>query len=171
VQNFVGAGDRPVLVCLGTSAAAGAGDAFATIADGLQQRGLRPLLLVGEAANLVHVSHLPGAFEFAPVSSVAKRCAAAVVSGALGTLAAAVTAGLPVVVLPQLFDQVWHGRRVEQLGVGIMVTRPAKVAGAVARLLREPGYRENARALGALLRAEDGAAALVDEVETTVALR
>jgi sterol 3beta-glucosyltransferase len=102
------------------------------------------------------------------VPSVVPRCAAAVVSGALGTLSAALAAGVPVVVLPQLFDQLWHGRRVEQLGVGIMVTRPSRVPSAVTSVLADPQYAERARALAARLQAEDGAAALVDAVEATI---
>ena len=109
-----------------------------------------------------------GTFEFAPVADVAARCVAAVVSGAVGTLAAALTAGLPVVVLPQLFDQIWHGRRVEELGVGILVTRPDKVSGAVARLLRDPRYLQRARQLADSLRSEDGAGSLVAAVEATI---
>jgi UDP:flavonoid glycosyltransferase YjiC (YdhE family) len=125
-------------------------------------------MLVGSASNLELLDGVPGTFEFAPVAAVADRCASAVVSGALGTLAAALTAGVPVVVLPQLFDQVWHGRRVEELGVGIMVTRPHKVADAVARLLRDPRYRDRARELADSLRREDGEGALVAAVESTI---
>jgi UDP:flavonoid glycosyltransferase YjiC (YdhE family) len=125
-------------------------------------------MLVGSVSNLEDLDGGPGTFEFAPVTAVAHRCSAAVVSGALGTLAAALTAGLPVVVLPQLFDQVWHGHRVEELGVGIMVTRPDKVAHAVTRLLRDPHYREQARELADSLRPEDGAGSLVTAVETTI---
>jgi sterol 3beta-glucosyltransferase len=168
VDQFVDASDPPVLVCLGTSAAAGAGRAFAIIAEGLQQRQIRPLLLVGDTANLAYVRDVPGAFEFAPVSGLVARCSAAVVSGALGTLAAALTTGVPVVVLPQLFDQVWHGRRVEELGVGIMVTRPSMVPAAVAKLLGDPAYADRARALAANLCTEDGAAALAGAVEATI---
>lgn len=168
VEAYLDSGDAPVLVCLGTSAAAGAATMFATIAEDLSRASLRPLMLVGSASNLERLHGVRGTFEFAPVAAVADRCAAAVVSGALGTLAAALTAGLPVVVLPQLFDQVWHGRRVEQLGVGIMVTRPDKVAAAVARLLRDPRYRARARGLADLLRPEDGAGALVAAVEATI---
>lgn len=168
VEDFVAAGDPPVLVCLGTSAAAGAGPVFASIADDLLRQGHRALLLVGSTANLSYVDHVPGAFEFAPVPTIAPRCAAAVVSGALGTLSSALSAGIPVVVLPQLFDQLWHGRRVEQLGVGVMVTRPSRVADAVTKLVADPHYAERASALGARLRTDDGAAALVDAVEATI---
>jgi UDP:flavonoid glycosyltransferase YjiC (YdhE family) len=168
VEEFMAAGDAPVLVCLGTSAAAGAGRAFAEIGDALGRGRLRSLLLVGSQANLEHVGHLPGAFEFAPVPAVVGRCAAAVVSGALGTLAAALTAGVPVVVLPQLFDQLWHGLRVEELGVGILVTKPTQVAAAVRRLLDDPAYARRARELGAKLQTEDGAAALVSAALSTL---
>jgi sterol 3beta-glucosyltransferase len=168
VERYIDSGDPPVLVCLGTSAAAGAGQAFAVMADGLQRRGFRPLLLVGSAANLAQVRDRPGAFEFAPVPAVVDRCAAAVVSGALGTLSAALTAGVPVVVFPQLFDQVWHGRRVEELGVGVMVRRPSSVPTAVADVVRDPAFGERARTLATKLDGEDAAAALVDAVESAV---
>lgn len=164
IDRYLDDGDPPVLICLGTSAAAGAGPAFAAMARSLRAKGLRPLILASDEANLEHLKHEPGAFAFAPIDEVARRCAAAVVSGALGTLAAVLTAGLPVVVVPQLFDQLWHGRRVEALGVGIMETDPVEVAGAVGNLIGEPSYRTAVRDLGAKLRLEDGATGLVDAV-------
>lgn len=168
VDAYVAAGDAPVLVCLGTSAATGASRAFARIADDLARDGLRSLLLVGDAANLPGLDGREGAFEFAPVTRVLPSCRVAVVSGALGTLAAALAAGVPVVVLPQLFDQPWHGARAEDLGVGVMVRRPRQVAAAVARIEADPSYRERARDLAARLATEDGAGALADAVESVL---
>jgi UDP:flavonoid glycosyltransferase YjiC (YdhE family) len=49
-----------------------------------------------------------------------------------------------------------------------MVTRPDKVADAVARLLRDPRYRDRARELADSLRPEDGAGSLVAAVESTI---
>ena len=169
VDAFVDAGDAPVLVTLGTSAASGAGTQFAAIAEGLDAMGLRSLLLVGDPANLTSLRGRKGAFTFAPITRVLPRCRVAVISGALGALAAALSAGVPVVVVPQLFDQVWHGRRVEELGVGIHARRPRDVAAAVARIEADPGYRVRADALAAAMAGEDGAGALVDAVETVVA--
>lgn len=125
-------------------------------------------MLAGNGENLEQLGHEPGAFEFAPIHQVIGRCALAVVSGTLGTLSAALTAGLPVVVVPQLFDQVWHGRRVEALGVGVMATNPAKVSRAVARVLHEPAYRRCAEELARKLSDEDGAGELVDAVSDTI---
>lgn len=168
VERYLAEGEPPVLVCLGTSAAVGAGQALAIVAAGLRAKGLRPLVLAGNTDNLRHLRDEPGAFEFAPIHLVAPRCAAAVVSGALGTLGAALTAGLPVVVVPQLFDQIWHGRRVEALGVGSMASNAHKVVARVAHVLGDPGVRQRTTALAEKLSAEDGAAALVDAVLDTL---
>lgn len=168
VDAYVDAGEPPVLVCLGSSAASGAADAFRTMADGIEALGLRPLLLVGNEENADALRGRPGVFAFAPIAPLLPRCRVAVVSGGLGTLAAALTAGVPTVVVPQLFDQVWHGARVARLGVGEMVLRTANVAKAVATIERDPGYAERARALAAAMAGEDGAGALVDAVESVL---
>ena len=144
VDAFLDAGEPPVLVTLGTSGASAAGERFAAIAAGLDELGLRSLLLVGDPANLAPVAGRDGAYAFAPLAQVLSRCRAAVVSGSLGTLAAVLAAGLPTVVVPQLFDQVWHGGQVERLGVGLLARRTRDVAGAVARIEAEPGYSRRA---------------------------
>jgi len=169
LDRHIDAGDPPVLVMLGTSAASGAGAQFARIADDLDRRGLRSVLLVGDAANLGAVSGRPGAVTFAPVTELLPRCRVAVVSGALGGVAAALTAGVPVVVHPQLFDQVWHGRRVQDLGVGLLARRTSQVAAAVQRIADDPGFAERTRALAARMAGEDGAAVTVEVVESLLA--
>lgn len=131
--------------------------------------GSHPTMAMVTAPICRHfVADRPGAFTFAPVAHVLPRCRAAIVSGALGTLAAALGNGVPVVVLPQLFDQVWHGGQVSRLGVGALARSPAGAVGAVARLEAEPSYAERARALAAAMAGEDGAAALADAFEETV---
>ena len=168
VDAFLDAGDPPVLVTLGSSSASGAGAAFATIAAGLDKLGLRALMLVGDPHNLQALRDREGVFVFSPLARVLPRCRAAVVSGALGTLAAALCSGVPVVVVPQLFDQVWHGGRVEDLGVGLMTFRPRHVADAVARIDTEPRFRAAANDLAAKMADEDGPDALIKAVESLI---
>jgi sterol 3beta-glucosyltransferase len=105
---------------------------------------------------------------FAPLARVLPRFRVAVVSGALGTLGATLAAGVPVVVVPQLFDRVWHGGRVEELGVGVMAVRAQHVAAAVARVDADPQYRRRAQELATQMANEDGAGSLVDAVESAV---
>jgi UDP:flavonoid glycosyltransferase YjiC (YdhE family) len=169
LDRHVDAGDPPVLVMLGTSAATNAGAQFARIAADLDRFGMRSVLLVGDPACLPEVAHRPGAVTFAPVTKLLPRCAVAVTSGALGGVAAALSAGVPVVIHPQLFDQVWHGRRVEQLGVGVLARRTSQVAAAVRRVSEDAGYTERARALAARMADEDGPGAMVHAVEALLA--
>jgi len=168
VEHFLDAGEPPVLVTLGTSAATGAGKQFATIAAGLDELGLRSLLLVGNPANLEAVPDHKGAFVFAPLADVLPRCRAAVISGSLGTTAATLAAGVPAVVVPQLLDQVWHGDRLKDLGVGMRVRKARHVAAAVARIEADPGYRARAAELADKVKTEDGSDALVDAVESVL---
>lgn len=168
VEHFLDAGDPPVLVTLGTSAATGAGKQFATIAAGLDELGLRSLMLVGNPANLEAVPDHKGAFVFAPLAAVLPRCRAAVISGSLGTTAATVAAGVPAVVLPQLLDQVWHGDRLKALGVGMRVRKAKHVAGAIAQIEADPGYHTRAVDLAERVATEDGAQAMVDAVESVL---
>ncbi|HVF32651.1 MAG TPA: hypothetical protein VM933_06410 [Acidimicrobiales bacterium] len=164
VDDHVGDG-VDVVVTLGTSAASGAGEQFARIGRDLDERGLRSVLLVGDAENLGPLAGRPGAFTFAPLVPLLSRARVAVVSGALGGVAAALRAGRPVVVVPQLFDQIWHGRRVEDLGLGRLVRKGADVGGAVAALMGDPAAAQRSRAFAARLAGEDGAAALADAAE------
>ncbi len=165
LDRYVDDGDPPVVVTLGTSAATDAGGRFARIAGDLDRAGIRSVLLVGHENNLAPVAGHPAAVPFAPLTRLLPRCSVAVISGAAGGLAAALTAGIPVVVHPQLFDQVWHGRRVEELGVGRMVRKVGEVGAAVRGILDEPSFATRARALGALLTAEDGPGVVADVVE------
>lgn len=168
LDDYIDAGDPPVLVTLGTSAATDAGARFARIAADLDADGIRSVLLVGHESNLGPVADHPAAVPFAPLAPLLPRAKAAVVSGALGGVAAALTAGTPVVVHPQLFDQVWHGRRVEDLGVGVLAKKVTDVGPAVRRIVTDPGYAERARELSERLAGEDGAAAVADVVEDLV---
>lgn len=162
---FLAEGDRPVLVTLGTSAASGAGDVFTRIGRDLDAAGLRSVMLVGSDANLAAVAGRPGAVRFAPMTAVLPHCQVAVISGALGGLAASLRAGVPVVIHPQLFDQVWHGGQVERLGVGIMARKPSQVAAAIRAIAADPAYARRAQALAAQMASEDGAGVMVQAVE------
>jgi rhamnosyltransferase subunit B len=168
IEAFLDAGEPPVLVTFGTSAATHAGPRFAAMAAALDELGLRSLLLVGNHDNLPAVAERDGAFVFAPLAPVLARCRAAVISGSLGTMAAALAAGVPVVVVPQLVDQRWHGLQAERLGVGLLARRPSDVTAAVARIRDDPTYAVRARALARALADEDGPGALADAVESVL---
>ena len=165
IERYLDDGAPPVLVTLGTSAASDAADRFRRIRDDLLAVGERPLLLTGTTVELGSLADEPGVFPFAPIDLVTPRCSAAVISGALGSVAACARAGLPTVVHPQLFDQVWNAGQAERLGIGVHARATRRVASAVRHVLDDPGHARRARALADAMAGEDGAAGCADAVE------
>lgn len=168
LSAYVKAGPPPVVVTLGSSAASGAGEKFAHIAADLDAAGLRSILLVGHERNLESVASHPAAVTFAPLTTLLPRCSVAVVSGALGGLAAALAAGVPVVVHPQLVDQSWHARRVAELEVGLPARRTKDIGPTAARVAADPTFTERAQALAARMADEDAPGAVVDTVQQLI---
>ena len=163
LDAYIDAGDPPVLVTLGTSAATDAAERFARIRADLAARGRRTIVLAGNEANAAALAGEAGVAAFAPLTALLPRCCAAVVSGAYGSVAAAVTAGIPTVVHPQLFDQFWHARQVRTLGVGALARTVGQVADRVESILSDD-VRAKARDLAASMAAEDGVGLAVDAI-------
>jgi UDP:flavonoid glycosyltransferase YjiC (YdhE family) len=175
VEAYLDAGDPPVLVTLGTSGAAHGEAIFDLVAEALDTVGVRGLFLVGHPSKITgRLAGRPGVWPFVPLGPVLRRCRAVVHSGANGTNAATLRAGLPALVVPQAyFDQDWHARRVARLGLGVALGRRrrtlARVVHALERLLEDGSIASKAKAMGETLRAEDGTANACDYVEEVLA--
>jgi sterol 3beta-glucosyltransferase len=83
--------------------------------------------------------------------------AAIVHHGGAGTTTTAARAGVPQVVVPHIFDQIYWGERVRALGLGppaIPRTRLSveRLAGALREMLENELIQERARELDARLR-------------------
>lgn len=169
VAAFLDAGEPPVLVTFGTSTATIAGPMLRDVAEALRRRGRRGLFLAGTAATAEELAGVDGVFQFAPLAQVLPRCVAVVHQGGHGTVAATLTAGLPAVAVPMGFDQLVHGRRLTDLGVGVMVghrgDRVSVIADALGFVLG-PDVRGAARDLGDRLAEEDGIGRAADLIET-----
>jgi UDP:flavonoid glycosyltransferase YjiC (YdhE family) len=86
----------------------------------------------------------------------------------LGTVASALTFGVPLVCTPLSRDQPLNAQRVAQLGAGIALTeRPtvAAIASGIEQVLSDASYREAARALAKASSDEGGAPAAAAELE------
>jgi UDP:flavonoid glycosyltransferase YjiC (YdhE family) len=171
LDAFLAAGPPPVLVTLGGSSAVDPGDFYAEAAAAVRRLGRRALVLAGPTPEPV-VLDADGdalAVPFAPFGEVAPRCVAAVHHGGVGTSVALLAAGLPQLLVPRGFDQPQTALRMERLGVARTLpwrrATSARIERELDRLLREPGYRTRAEALGTRLREEDGLRRVVDELE------
>jgi rhamnosyltransferase subunit B len=132
--------------------------------------GRRAILLTGSPEN--ELGPLPATvrvFDYLPYSAVFPRAAATVHSGGIGTLAQALAAGRPQLIVPVAFDQPDNARRAVALGVARSVPFGKANASALERelrsLLNDPGLAARARKVGEEISREDGSRAAADALE------
>jgi len=144
LDDFLAAGDAPLVFGLGSSAVLIAGDFWQHAIAAARALNRRAILLIGKDPQTLG-SLPPGilAFDYLPYSAVFPHAAAVVHQAGIGTLSQALAAGRPQLIVPVAFDQPDNAARTAKLGV--------------ARVL--PFRRANAttltRELGALLNAPD----------------
>lgn len=122
-RNFLGAGEPPVIVTPG-SAAATMGAYFAESVAAIHDLGLRGMLITNFPGQ-VPATLPPGvaSFGYLPFSEVLPHAALLVYHGGIGTLAQAVKAGIPHLVVPSAHDQFDNAWRIERLGLGRSLPR------------------------------------------------
>lgn len=166
---FCDAGPPPVAFTFGTGMRHSA-SLFREAAEACQALGVRGIFLTRYADQLP--TPLPSSVRhvaYAPFRDLFPRCAAVVHHGGIGTLANALAAGVPQLVLPVAFDQTDNALRVQRLGAGAWLharraTAP-RIATALGGLLT-PAARERSRAVAARFAADDNPlAAAANEVE------
>ena len=170
VQAFLAEGPPPVVVTLGTSGASARPEVFEQVAAVLDELGARGVFLTSNAAVTERVrgagvARRHGVWPFVPLAPLLRHARGLLQSGAHGTNALALEAGMPSVIVPCMFDQLWHARRQQALGTAVWVRRDRDLAGALRRLLTDDGLTERARAIGARLGTEDGTTAACNEIE------
>ncbi|MGW2423780.1 glycosyltransferase [Streptomyces sp. NPDC001709] len=162
LREFLDSGPAPVFVGLGSATVPDAGRLSAQVVAALRRAGLRGVIqrgwggLAGDGDDMLTIGDVPHALLF-------PRMAAVVHHAGAGTTAAGLRAGVPAVPVPVQFDAGFWSARLVALGVApdVVPLRRMTVdalASALVRATREPAYRERARALGARIRDEDGAA-------------
>jgi rhamnosyltransferase subunit B len=144
-EAFLGAGPAPVLVTPG-SAAMDRTEFFSGTVAACEAAGVRAMLVTNHPAQLP--GRLPDgirAFSYLPFSRVLPRCAAIAYHGGIGTLAQAVKAAVPHLVVPNAHDQPDNAQRIERLGLGINLGQRrfgvAAAKRAIAELCRSPEIR------------------------------
>jgi len=172
LEEFINAGEPPIVFTLGTAAVMMAGDFFRQSAEAARILRRRAVLLIGKDPRNRPDRPLPpgvAAFEYAPYSELMKRAAVVVHQGGVGTTGQALRAGRPQLVVPFAHDQPDNAERIARLGVGRTVPRiryqARRVAKELERLLYDPRYAVKAAQIGRQVEAEDGVAAACDYIE------
>ncbi|MER6678895.1 glycosyltransferase [Streptomyces sp. NPDC000983] len=168
LEDFLGAGDPPVFVGLGSATVPDPAGLSEQIVRALRRAGLRGVIqrgwggLAADGDDMLTVDEVPH-------SALFPRTAAVVHHAGAGTTAAGLRAGVPAVPVPVQFDEGFWARRLVAHGVAPCAV-PLRgltadvLAPALERAVRGPGHRERARALGERIRAEDGTAPVLTAV-------
>ena len=171
LDEFIAAGDPPLVFGLGSSAVMVAGEFWNHAIAAARRLGCRAILATGNLSK--QFSDLPPtvtAFPYLPYSAVFPRAAAVVHSGGIGTLAQALAAGRPQLVVPVAFDQFDNAARAVRLGCARTLRFSKVTADTLAReieaLLASPQYATRARTIGDDITREDGARAACDAIES-----
>ncbi|PVZ04395.1 UDP:flavonoid glycosyltransferase YjiC (YdhE family) [Methylobacterium radiotolerans] len=142
LEAFLDAGDPPIVFTYGSAMRQGAGF-FDTAVRLCRRMGRRGVLLAPQGGQIpkplpAGIVHLP----YAPLSALLPRSAALVHHGGVGTVAQALAAGVPQLVVPVAFDHFDEGRRLKDRDLGATLSRrafrPARAARVLGRLLADP---------------------------------
>jgi sterol 3beta-glucosyltransferase len=163
--DFLDAGAPPVFIGFGSMASGQDGWLSEVVAGALRRSGGRAVVqsgwagLAGSGPDVLPVGDVPHAWLF-------PRMAAVVHHGGAGTAGAAFLAGIPSVAVPVYADQPLWGERIRALGAGppplpFTALTAEALAGRI-RDLRTGRYRAAAADLGRRMRAEDGAARVIE---------
>ena len=153
LSAFLQAGAPPVVFMPGT-AARDTGVFFRAALQACRQLGVRAVLLghgaqeIAASANATAQAGVLAA-PYAAFGSLLPQCSALVHHGGIGSLAQALRAGLPQLLVPKGFDQFDNALRLRTLGLGMALPRSdARLDGlapALTSLLQDSAMRERCR--------------------------
>jgi MGT family glycosyltransferase len=144
------------------------------VLDAIAGLPVRALLTAGPAletgtlripANTLSVSYVPH-------RSVFPHAALVITHAGWQTVNAALADGVPLLCIPDGRDQPDNARRVVAAGAGVRVRKGASVRRlrrTILHALRDPAFKEGARAMAEALARSDGAVAITDRIERLAA--
>ncbi|HEX4019709.1 MAG TPA: glycosyltransferase [Acidobacteriaceae bacterium] len=171
LADFLAAGPPPVYIGFGSMASKANGSApearLQMIFDALDQAGERGIVSAGADADgvpfpstVLRVGSLPHDWLFRHVSMTIHH-------GGCGTIAQSARAGVPMVIVPFMWDQPFWARRMESLGlahapISHKHLNSQTLAQAIRSVLDDSAMRDHARRFGEKVREENGVARAVD---------
>jgi len=172
LEEFLKAGEPPVVFTLGSAAVLAAGRFYEISAQAARQLGARAVLLIGDDPRNRPTQRLPKSIcvaQYAPYSVLFPRVEMVVHQGGVGTTAQCLRAGRPMLIMPYSHDQPDNARRMRRLGAARALLRtrytPKRVARVLRAMLAEPEYEEQAQKAAREIAQENGPATACDALE------
>jgi demethyllactenocin mycarosyltransferase len=154
-------GDRPlVYVCLGTSFNTRLA-VFKAAIEGLADEPIDVLVSTGRgsvsAANLGPLPSNVEVRDFVPAREGLTRASVHMTHGGCNSVHESLLAGVPMLLVPQAFDQFPLAQRIERLGAGLVIEETSSaIRSGVRWLIKDETLQARARELGQHLAAYDG---------------
>jgi len=168
VKDFLDAGEKPIAFTAGTFNTS-SDDFFDVSIKACRQLGKRAMLISPTQENISQ--SLPAGiahFSYVPFGALMPHLAAFVHHGGIGSLAQTMAAGIPQLIRPMFGDQYDNAQRTTALGIAKEVLpkdyTPENVAKALAELVDNPVYKQNALRYAALLEKENGISNACDAI-------
>ncbi|WP_332667135.1 glycosyltransferase [Aeromicrobium sp.] len=159
-----------VLVSLSTISFPGQRQVLQRVLDGLADAPIELVVTTGPAVDPdeLRVPANATVHRFLPHDEVMAGCSAVITHGGHSTSMRALAHDLPLVIIPMhpLLDQPMVGKAVEAAGAGVTIkksSKPAAFRTAVDTVL-DDAHRDAAAAIGARIRAIDGAVVAADRI-------
>ncbi len=172
LEEFLSAGEAPIVFTLGSAAVLAAGQFYEHSAQAAIKMGVRAVLLIGTDPRNRPQTALPDTIclaEYAPYSAVFPRASLVVHQGGVGTTAQCLRAGKPMLIMPYSHDQPDNARRMRRLKVAKSIQKssytPLKVARKLEAMLADPSFGQQALAVAKQLELEDGVRVACDALE------
>lgn len=170
LQEFLDAGEPPIVFTLGSAAVMDARDFFEESAKAAQILKRRAVLIYGlfnePPKNL---SEDIAGFDYAPFTLVFPRAACVVHQGGVGTTGQVLRAGVPHLIMPYGHDQPDNAARCKRIGVARVVSRDLyraeRAVFELGKILKDPGYKETAVEKSKIVQAEHGTKVACDAIE------
>lgn len=165
-------GDRPVLlISLGT-AATGWPEFFSLAVEAFRDSQWDVVMAVGDHIEVDRLGDLPDHFHVSrhvPQLDVLAHAALFVTHGGMNSTMEALYNGVPMVVIPQMNEQRANGLRVEELGLGRLLTATDTTVESLRKHVDEvhadQGVKDRVTALQATMRQVDGPVVAADAIE------
>lgn len=170
LEEFLAAGDPPIVFTLGSAAVMDPRDFFEESIKAAKLISRRAVMLYGtfnEPPDGLDEDRV--AFDYAPYSQIFPLAACVVHQGGVGTTAQVLRAGVPHLIMPYSHDQPDNAARCERLGVARVIGRDRYNAESAAQELRkllwDLSYEAKAQEAKRIIATENGTKITCDAIE------
>jgi len=174
LSDFLKHGEPPLVFTLGSSSAKDAQRFFSKSLTSAEKLARRAVFLTGSTQRPADLPEMLPEWAtwhaYAPYPDVFPYAAAVIHGGGMGSIMAALAAGVPQLAVTYAHDQHDNARRMQAAGAGIALRRnqysPRRAAHSIAALINDPSYAAKAGNAQELLENESGVEVACDHIET-----